>query len=317
MNGQSGPSNPPLPPQSGPDRRCSHSSSPTMSALATPEWERSATKRCSSPTRRESDPAKRGRGRRREEALLLVLQRQMMLRDLCHDSDTQTTDLIGSFGETSEGETVVGVEWLRGDTSLPTPTLAMVGTDILGSLDSRSVEVGTPLEWLASSGLWSTSCSSRLSCTSSPGTSVLSCSLEEAQPPPSCSRTSLATCSSSYTSWTQPVKGRQQSDSCVPASSILDMLEQELEARSRGLSRSKRRSRSLGQVMVRVRDRSADTSKDISEIDDFEIDALEDQFEFELPDDDDVEVASSWVVVSPDLAYCSMEPSLQAKDLAS
>merc|ERR1712107_867630 len=32
-----------------------------------------------------------------------------------------------------------------------------------------------------------------------------------------------STFSSSYTSWTKPVVGRQQSDSCVPASSILDM----------------------------------------------------------------------------------------------
>lgn len=93
--------------------------------------------------------------------------------------------------------------------------------------------------------------------------------------------------------------GRQQSDSCVPASSILDMADME-EGRSR---------RSLHLVLHhRQRDRSADTSKDISEIDDFELDILED---FELPHDDEDGrcKTAGWLVMSPDLAYGSMEPS--------
>ena len=61
-------------------------------------------------------------------------------------------------------------------------------------------------------------------------------------------------------------------------------------------------------VHHRQRDRSADTSKDISEIDDFELDILED---FELPHDDEEghRKGGAWLAVSPDLAYSSMEPS--------
>jgi len=294
--------------------------------------ERSATKRCFSPNRsskREMD-AKRNRSRRRQgDPLLVMLQKSSLSREgqvelmrlrsnESHEqprlqSSESDSDLIGSFGKTSDNETVVEVDWrARRHDSLPTPTLAMVETDILGSLDSRSAEVGTPLDWLLSSSsscLWSHTCSdyscSSPSCNSHSITSrsraQSSCvSMEEARAQfSSCSRrASLGSFSSSYTSWTKPVMGRQQSDSCVPASSILDMAEE--EGRSR---------RSLRLVLHhRQRDRSADTSKDISEIDDFELDILED---FELPHDDEDGrcKTAGWLVVSPDLAYSSMEPS--------
>jgi len=274
--------------------------------------------------------AKRNRSRRRQgDPLLVMLQKSSLSREgqvelmrlrstESHEqprlqSSESDSDLIGSFGKTSDGETVIEVDWrAKRHDSLPTPTLAMVETDILGSLDSRSAEVGTPLDWLLSSSsscLWSNtysdySCSSP-SCNSHSITSrspaLSSClSMEEARAQfSSCSRrASLGSFSSSYTSWTKPVMGRQQSDSCVPASSILDMADME-EGRSR---------RSLRLVVHRQRDRSADTSKDISEIDDFELDILED---FELPhDDEDVRCKTAgWLVVSPDLAYSSMEPT--------
>jgi len=120
---------------------------------------------------------------------------------------------------------------------------------------------------------------------------------------------SLTSFSSSYTSWTQPEVGRQQSDSCVPASSILDMPEDsppEAGRRSRSRSRSPR-------IQPRQRNRSADTSKDISEIDDLELDVLENQFDIELPHDDEERNKNQWKVKSPDLAYSSMEPSRQAE----
>jgi len=300
--------------------------------------ERSATKRCFSPSRsskRDMD-AKRNRSRRRQgDPLLVMLQKSSLSREgqvelmrlrsnEGHNeqaprlqSSESDSDLIGSFGKTSDGETVVEVDWrARRHDSLPTPTLAMVETDILGSLDSRSAEVGTPLDWLLSSSsscLWSHTCSD-YSCSSpcnscnshsitSRSRAQSSClSMEEARAQfSSCSRrASLGSFSSSYTSWTKPVMGRQQSDSCVPASSILDMADME-EGRSR---------RSLRLVLHhhRQRDRSADTSKDISEIDDFELDILED---FELPHDDEDGLCKTagWLVMSPDLAYSSMEPS--------
>ena len=299
--------------------------------------ERSATKRCFSPSRsskRDQLDAKRNRSRRRQvDPLLVMLQKSSLSREgqvelmrlrsnegnnnndhTRLQSSESDSDLIGSFGKTSDGDTVVEVDWrARRHDSLPTPTLAMVETDILGSLDSRSAEVGTPLDWLLSSSsscLWSHTCSdyscSSPSCNScnsitSRSHAQSSChSMEEARAQfSSCSRrASLGSFSSSYTSWTKPVMGRQQSDSCVPASSILDMAEE--EGRSR---------RSLRLVLHhRQRDRSADTSKDISEIDDFELDILED---FELPHDDEDSrcKTAGWLVVSPDLAYSSMDPS--------
>lgn len=281
--------------------------------------ERSAVKRCFSPgsgTNLRED-VKRNRSRKHKaDPLLLVLQRGVLRREgeeLARIHTETDSDLIGSFGKTSSGGgTVVEVEWKRHN-SLPTPTLAMVETEILGSLDSHSADLGTPLDWLlTSSCLWSRTCSSnsRLSPSQSLSSPRLSTDLEGARMPLSSfsRQASLCSFSSSYTSWTQPVVGRQQSDSCVPASSILDMPEDLAECGNRSRSRSPR-------LPPRQRDRSADTSKDISEIDDFELDALEDQFDIELPHDDDERNKDyPWKVVSPDLAYSSMDPSRHSGD---
>lgn len=277
----------------------------TLAVRGGEEWsERSATKRSASPGGKMGEAeAKKNRSRRHKgETMLVVLQRGVLRREgeelaRLHSAESES-DLIGSFGQTSSvADTVVGRCEVARHNSLPTPTLAMVETEILGSLDSCSGEVATsPLDWvLSASCLWSR--------TSSPGCSSRTSfclPTEELYAHLSCSRRpSLASYSSSYTSWTQPVVGRQQSDSCVPPSSILDMLE---EAILEG------RSRSRPGAQHRTRDRSADTSKDISEIDDFELDLLED--ELELPHDDEDSVkGQGWMVMSPDLAYCSMEPS--------
>jgi hypothetical protein len=270
------------------------------------ELDRSATKRCASDPRPELE-AKRNRSRRQrappEEPLLVVLHRARL-----HSVNTPTeseTDLIGSFGQTTGGETVVEVEWpVKRHDSLRPPPLGMVETDMLGSLDSRSAELGTPLDWLLHSSsccLWSQTCSdlSRSSRSAASRSSRRHSVGGGPRPPVLSSRRSgsLGSLSSSYTSWTQPVMGRQQSDSCEPASSILD---RSPECGGPGGLR-------LG--LARPRDRSADTSKDISEIDDFELDELDD---FELPHDDDedgVKWPPGWLAASPDLAYCSMEPS--------
>ena len=71
---------------------------------------------------------------------------------------------------------------------------------------------------------------------------------------PSSSCSAVTAHSTSYTSWTKPVKGRRDSDSCGPNSSILDIFteqEQELDVGGAGVS---------------VRESSADTSKDVSDI---------------------------------------------------
>merc|ERR1712112_275383 len=187
----------------------------------------------------------------------------------------------------------------------------MVETDILGSLDSHTADLATPLHWLVTNScLWSCSSNSRLS--PSPSLSSPRMSTEGPKwPLSSCSQgTSLTSFSSSYTSWTQPVVGRQQSDSCVPASSILDMPEDCPPEVGRRQSRSRSRS---PRIQPRQRNRSADTSKDISEIDDLELDVLENQFDIELPHDDEERNKNQWKVKSPDLAYSSMEPSRQAE----
>ena len=93
--------------------------------------------------------------------------------------------------------------------------------------------------------------------------------------------------SSSYTSWTRPMAGHRVSDSCVPSSSILDLPHSPMPPppppsslrlpppppsafplpRSRRKSRPSRRSGK--------RDSSCDTSKDIDDIEDFDLDEFE------------------------------------------
>ena len=72
-------------------------------------------------------------------------------------------------------------------------------------------------------------------------------------------RPSLSRYSSSYTSWTRPVVGQENTDSCDPASNILDNDDNEEVDVALDLSKHRRKS-------------SADTCKDIEDIEDFEFD---------------------------------------------
>jgi len=116
--------------------------------------------------------------------------------------------------------------------------------------------------------------------------------------------------SSSYTSWTRPEGGHRVSDSCVPNSSILDREPSIKPALNR--SRSVRRSKkSSGRIK---RDSSADTSKDIDDIEDFELDEGLDELEHDDEEGlhhrhEEGNARSSTLVESPDLAYASMQPS--------
>lgn len=82
---------------------------------------------------------------------------------------------------------------------------------------------------------------------------------------------SLTTFSSSYTSWTRPLAGHRVSDSCAPASSILDVAPSPMPPPPppSSLHLSRRRSRPSRRSK---RDSSADTSKDIDDIEDFDLD---------------------------------------------
>lgn len=82
---------------------------------------------------------------------------------------------------------------------------------------------------------------------------------------------SVTTFSSSYTSWTRPLAGHRVSDSCAPASSILDVAPSPMPPPPppTSLHLSRRRSRPSRRSK---RDSSADTSKDIDDIEDFDLD---------------------------------------------
>jgi len=86
---------------------------------------------------------------------------------------------------------------------------------------------------------------------------------------------SVTTFSSSYTSWTRPLAGHRVSDSCAPASSILDVAPSPMPPPPppSSLHLSRRRSRpSRPSRRSKQRDSSADTSKDIDDIEDFDLD---------------------------------------------
>ena len=122
---------------------------------------------------------------------------------------------------------------------------------------------------------------------------------------------SFSILSSSYTSWTKPIAGNKVSDSCFPASSILDKYEEDVKPgdifhQNRATRKLRRRS-------------SADTSKDIDDIDDFELDSFDD---CDITDEDNIvftvhetieegkDKRLSGIMSSPDLAYGSMNGSL-------
>jgi len=84
---------------------------------------------------------------------------------------------------------------------------------------------------------------------------------------PSLSMSSLSRFSSSYTSWTRPLAGQDNTDSLIPCSDILEDEDNMNDAMNISLEVSKYRRKS-----------SADTYKDIDDIEDFELDDVCDCF---------------------------------------
>jgi len=247
------------------------------------------------------------------DPLMMALHREVLKREAENLDRIQTetdSDLIINIGKSSSSDQVDEVNLTPQDVHF-SPVLTLKKTNTLGSLSSKSLEAETPQDGLSTSSCIispscsTTSCFSTSQSISSPplfkdiheeGNSVSSCSIS----------LGLSSFSSSYTSWTQPLVGKQLSDSCVPSSSILDMAEEILEGEIKNRSSPRLSSPKY---------RSANTSKDISEIDDFELDMLEDQFDIELPEDEEDTKEDTWLVVSPDLAYGSLGPSNNSGDL--
>ncbi|XP_023340337.1 uncharacterized protein LOC111710468 isoform X2 [Eurytemora carolleeae] len=170
-----------------------------------------------------------------------------------------------------------GLESLTEEPESRTQTENDVGTDRLGSLNSFD---STSLPWTHSQS--------------------------------SLSRQGSLLYTSSYTSWTRPEAGHRISDCCVPNSSILDK-DPSISIKPLNRSRSIRK-KSSGRLMKR--DGSADTSRDIDDIEDFEFDGGVDELvhdDEDLPEDDldreTMKRSSLLLLESPDLAYVSMNPS--------
>ena len=135
---------------------------------------------------------------------------------------------------------------------------------------------------------------------------------------------------SSLTSWTRPIRELRDNSRCEQRTSILDLdsvWDCELNTREgRSLLR-------LEASLARRRDSSADTSRDIEDIEDLELDIEDQDEDHEEEDEDDicdkktgdmeeedpvVELSDrrlTGTVTSPDLAYCSMEGSRITPDL--
>merc|ERR1719154_852525 len=216
-------------------------------------------------------------------------------------------DLIGSFGLTEESE----AKNCFGYPYSPS-TYGEVSPQILGSFDS-SWSLGVTPSPSEKSSFWINTISNmsrRSSCLSS-------------------SRPSASSFSSSYTSWAKPIVGHKISDSCVPASSILDQDEQGIESDGRLVDVGEDKEERTGRRMFRMgskrlrRASSADTSKDIDDIDDFELDVFD---ECDLPPEDDIvftveedseerkDKRLSGVMSSPNLAYGSMNGDLEHQE---
>ena len=111
--------------------------------------------------------------------------------------------------------------------------------------------------------------------------------------------------SSSYTSMTRPLTGRNSDSSCELRTSILDQEEEEEE----------REGRSLLRLVCRRRDSSADTSRDIDDIEDLELDGEAEEDNCDSGDCEEETDRRSGTVPSPDLAYCSMEGRVLSPEL--
>lgn len=204
---------------------------------------KSSVKRSLSPgpensTSSHGEPGKKQRTRKVTDPLLLLVQ--------------QDTPSLGDL-ETQYQRRKHGAQ-RQGSSEELTNTLSQVRTDVLGSRDS----LVSLLEQ-----------SRRGSCGSFPNSCLTSCASHSYLT--SCSNSCLTSFSSSYTSWTKPVAGGQRpSDSCVPHTSILDQPEPEYLPPSLVSHRSRRLT--VGGGRSGKRDSSADTCKDIDNIEDFDLD---------------------------------------------
>jgi len=125
--------------------------------------------------------------------------------------------------------------------------------------------------------------------------------------------------SSSWTSWTQPHCGGNKisMDSCQPNTSIFD---NDDVFNSSHKSREGRKLIRMDSKLFRRRDSSADTCKDIDDIEDLELDDDDEEDETcqFIENEEDVDITNcdsdgikdkrlSGFMSSPDLAYCSMD----------
>ena len=130
--------------------------------------------------------------------------------------------------------------------------------------------------------------------------------------------------SSSLTSWTRPVRELRDNSRCEQRTSVLDLADSVWDC-----DLNTREGRSLLRLHTRRRDSSADTSRDIEDIEDLELDLEDEEEEEEYEDICDKEAGGeeedaglklsegrlTGTVTSPDLAYCSMEARLTTPDL--
>eukprot|EP00092_Neocalanus_flemingeri_P008225 GFUD01008868.1.p1 GENE.GFUD01008868.1~~GFUD01008868.1.p1 ORF type:complete len:352 (-),score=105.08 GFUD01008868.1:186-1088(-) len=296
--------------------------------------ERSAVKRCSSPIKTTGQEDIKRNRKKTTNPLLVLLQKgfyssrkeeylRQNSKEAINQSSGTDSDLIGSFGMTEEFEPKPCMSLQRQE-SCPTQTCNQISADILGSLDTSWPVTAVSPSASEKCSFWINTVSNlsrRSSCCLSRG---LSCPSDQSRQP------SLSTFSSSYTSWTKPIAGHKISDSCIPASSILDkddpddkydvQQSEDLDVCLR--ERSRRKLRRIYSKNAR-RASSADTSKDIDDIEDFELDVFDD---CDLPHEDDIvftvnEVSEegkdkrlSGVMSSPDLAYGSMNGSFDHQD---
>merc|ERR1739838_74467 len=186
--------------------------------------------------------------------------RQNSKEEKCQPCSTDS-DLISTFGMTEESETKQFESFCLQE-GCSTPTCNQISVDVSGSLPVSPSDSEKSLFWINT-----VSNSSRRSS----GISRIPSASSEAS-----RRQSFST---SYTSWTKPIAGNKISDSYFPASSILD---NDVEDDKNGghleepyhMDRSMKKLKRLGSMNLR-RNSSADTCKDIDDIEDFELDGFD------------------------------------------
>jgi len=297
------------PPSDPPLRR--HSTATSGERSASGVSIRQSVKRCLSPGWTKISPAdKNNKIKRKQSSPLLVLVQNKtgsFIDNVDNSGSYHSTDIIGSFGKTTSEDQ--GYEKSnnspfikQADAVDPPPPPSPMNTkrkDSDASTTSRQIN----------SDILDTYSSFSPFIYPVPSSTDLS----------RCSLTSARSYSTSYTSWTKPLVGH--SDSCVPGSSILDECGSTAPAEAFGRnSRTPTRKTSIGRFK---RDSSADTSKDIDDIDDLELDEAGNEMDLpevedEVQDFEDNDLAviedgsrKRWSrsMTSPDLAYGSMNMS--------